>query len=158
MATYNKTGTTVTSGVPTIDDRGAYRGSNSVIVISGKYDFSALNSSGNTLVTADIFQCLAIPANSLIRAAVIEITQAAVGTTCTIDVGTGGGAGHATGVNGKTVQVNAPTLIGVAEASVNSVHVATADTLDVTFTTVTSITAGPKFKLSLEIVDMNGPA
>ena len=107
------------------------------------------------MTSADIYQCIAIPANTIVRAGVLKIITAAVGTTCTIDVGPAGGASMATGLNGKTEQVNAPTLIGVAETSVNGVWYGTADTIDVTFTTITGITAGPKFMLMVEYVDFN---
>lgn len=103
----------------------------------------------------DIYQVFTIKANTLCRAAVLRIDTAAVGTTLTIDVGVTGDASLVSDANGKTAQTNAPALIGLAEASVQSVWYSAADTIDVTMDVATAITAGPKFTLMVECVDFN---
>ena len=156
MGTENLTGVTVTTGVP--DTKAIPLGAPTrVYCVEKTIDLTAYASGDAThpLTTADIKQVIPIPANTLVRAAVLRIDTAAVGTVCTIDVGPAGGATLATGLNGKTAQTNAPVLIGVVEASVQSVWYGTADTIDVTFTTITAITAGPKFTLFIECVDCN---
>lgn len=150
MSTFNVTGVPVASGVPSPAPV-RWDGLGKVCVAKAIIDLTGVS----TMTSADIYQCIAIPANTIVRAGVLKIITAAVGTTCTIDVGPAGGASMATGLNGKTEQVNAPTLIGVAETSVNGVWYGTADTIDVTFTTITGITAGPKFMLMVEYVDFN---
>lgn len=156
MSTENLTGVTVASGAPDTKAIPA-AGVGRVYVTQATIDLTNYASSDAThpLTTADIKQVIPIPANTLVRAAVLRIDTAAVGTTCTIDVGPAGGASLATGLNGKTAQTNAPVLIGIAETSVSGVWYGTADTIDVTFTTITAITAGPKFTLFVECVDCN---
>jgi hypothetical protein len=149
MATINLTGGVVASGVPAAavtrwDSLGKVRVEKITVDLTGV-----------AITENDIYQCIAIPANTLIRAAVLRIDTAAVGTTLTIDVGFTGGAEFVSNADGKAVATNAPALIGVAEASAQGTFVTTADTLDVSMDVATAITAGPKFTLMVELVDFN---
>lgn len=87
MATYNYTGTTVTSGVPTINDLGPYNSGNSSYVLKTKIDLTD-KTTASGLVVADVYQCLAIPADTVVLNVFVKVTTAATGTL-TIDVGDG---------------------------------------------------------------------
>ena len=141
MATYDKTGGAAT-GIPL----GA---AGRVYVAKQTVDLT-----GEAMTDNDIYQVIAVPANSLVRSVSLEIEKAAVGSTCTIDVGITGDNSLLDGVNGKTEAIS-HSSVGVAEASVQGVLYTAADTIDVTMEAITAITAGPKFTLRAEIVDFN---
>jgi hypothetical protein len=154
MATYNKTGTTVTSGVPSIGDLGPYNSGNSSYVLRREIDLTALTTAASTILTGDVFQCLPIPADTVVVNVFVKIVTAAVGTTLTLDVGDAGDpddwdedvdgkgtAGTVTyGISGIDVLCDD---IGDGQGKLYT----TADTIDVTVVLGTAITAGPKFEI-----------
>lgn len=148
MANINLSGTTLTSNVP---DSASIplKAADKVYVVKGTFDLT-----GDAITENDVYQCLAIPANTLVRSVALRIDTAGVGTTLTIDMGVGGDNSLLNDVNGKTKAITHST-IGVAEASVQGVLYTAADTIDVTMDVATAITAGPKFTIWAECVDFN---
>lgn len=148
MSTINKTGITVTSGVP--DTKAIPHNAVGKVYVAKQ----TVDLTGGAITENDIYQVLAIPANTLVRSVELQIVTGGVGTTLTIDVGVTGDNSLLNDVDGKVV-ARSHTVIGVAEASVQGVLYSTADTIDVTMDVATAITAGPKFTLMAECVDYN---
>jgi hypothetical protein len=144
MATIDLTGNGGAGEVP-------YNGQGKVYVIKTTVDLTA-----GAITENDIYQVLAIPANTLVRSCAYRTDTAAVGTTLTIDVGVTGDDSLLANTDGKaTAGTIVHTAIGVAEASVQGVLYTSDDTIDVTMDVATSITAGPKFTVWAECVDFN---
>lgn len=147
--TYDKTGCGPTSGtIP-------FTGGNKVYTISNTVDLTA----ETTLVSTDIYQCLAIPADTLVMQVTIELTTVATGTALTCTVGDG------TTADGWDAAVDLKTAVGWSVSAVGTDTYAVAasmgkfyddaDSIDITLATVTSITAGPKFTIYALCVDYN---
>lgn len=158
MSTYNKTGTTVTSGVPKAAIPHGSAGK--FYVIEQQVDLS-----GGAIVDNDIYQCLAIPANTQVMNVRVRIDTPAVGTSLAIDVGIAGSNGwddaidgkaaagtYTTSVCGTDAEAVAPT---VCASGLQGTYYATADTIDVTMEAAVAITAGPKFTIFATCVDFN---
>jgi hypothetical protein len=151
MATYDKTGGNPNAGtIP-------YRGENRVYVIENTVDLTAVS----TLAAADIYQCLAIPANTLVMQVVVQMITAAIGTTLTATVGDGAGATSwdaSEDHKGTALTTWYSSAVGTdtyAVAAAMGKFYAAADSIDVTYSVVTAITAGPKFKIFALCVDYN---
>lgn len=155
MATYNRTGTTVTSGVPSPVGV-PHVGPGRVYVLHNTVDLT-----GDAMTAADIYQVLPIPVGTQVLMVKLKILTAAVGTTCTIDVGVGGDNTWDDAINGKTegwnhsVDGTDSKQPSTGASGVGGVFVSTADTIDVTMEAITAITAGPKFTLFAMCVDFN---
>ena len=144
MSTHNLTGVTVTSGVPAGTPLPRFANPN-VGVMEKTIDLT-----GSAITEDDVYQCLPIPANTLVKQVQIEIITAAVGTTLTMDVGDASGDNSwDNDVDGKGVAGTITnSIVGTdayAAAAARGKMYSTADTIDVTMDTATSITAGPKF-------------
>jgi hypothetical protein len=157
MATTNYTGTTVTSGVPTVNQQGSWQAGSKVYVIKNTVDLT-----GGALVDDDVYQVLGIPANTLVLTVSMRIDTAAVGTTCTLDVGDGDGSNSwDDAVDGKaTALTYTHAVVGTdayasATVSPGGKFYGTSDTVDVTAEAITAITAGPKFTLWAVCVDLS---
>lgn len=131
MSTIDKT---KDSGFP-------YAGSSKFFVLEETLDLT-----GGAVTENDDYQLIHIPANTLVLGCAVKIVTAAVGTTCTIDVGYGGN-GQATvddfgsNIDGKGT---AGTYTYTASATADGTFFSAADTIDVNFDVATAITAGPK--------------
>lgn len=149
MATIDKTG-----GGPT-------KGSIPFTAPTRSYTISAtVDLTGGAITQADVYQVLAIPANSLVESVHIRIDTPAVGTTLTMNVGDGGStAGWIGSTDGKATALTYDhSTVGTDARSVaanNGYFYASADSIDVVMTTATAITAGPKFTLFAVISDLN---
>lgn len=156
--TYNKTGTTLVSGVPSVSDRGAYMSGSDIYVMRNSVDLT-----GMALVDNDLFQCLAIPADTVVLNVYLKIITAAVGTTCTMDIGIGGtGTEWDDGLDGKATAGTVTGSIVGTDGGTNATYGAgggtlytTADTIDVYMEAITSITAGPKFEIYAVCINLN---
>ena len=157
MSTFNNTGTTLTSGVPDINDLGAYGDSERSYVMKKTIDLTS-----GAMTAGDIYQVLAIPADTVVLNVFFKVITPAVGTTCTIDIGVGGtgvewndaidGKGAAGTLSYGIVGTDAgPDAIGTSQGTLYT----TADTIDVSMQAITSITAGPKFELYATCVSVN---
>lgn len=109
-----------------------------------------LTTKGSALAASDVIQALQIPANTFVMAAGIEVVTAADSTALTLDLGDGSDAdGFVDGDDGKTTGYNVRTLT-LTEGTPNTVtgyssgkFYSAADTLDVTFATLTgTLTSG----------------
>lgn len=149
MANIDKTGTGPALGqVP-------YKGKDKVYVISNTVDLT-----GGAITQGDVYQCLAIPANTLVMNVKRKSLVPAVGTTLTEDIGDGTDPnGWDASVDGKgTAGTVTHSIVGtdaLAAAAAQGTFYATADSIDVTMTTATAITAGPKFTIYATCVDFN---
>lgn len=156
MATVNNTGTTVTSGVP--EAVVPYNGLNKFYVIKNTIDLT-----GGAMTAGDIYQSLAIPANTLVLTVSMRIDTPAVGTTCTIDIGETDDSAVSwdDGVNGKAAAATyTHALVGTDAGASTTVSpggkfYGTAQTIDVLMQAITAITAGPKYTLFALCVDMS---
>lgn len=115
---------------------------------------------GDAITQADVYQVLAVPANTLVESVHIVTLTPAVGTTLTMNVGDGGStAGWIGSTDGKaTAGVYDHSTVGTdarAVAANNGYFYDAADSIDVVMTTATSITAGPKFTLFAVCSDLN---
>lgn len=153
MATYNKTGTTVTSGVPeaSIPHRGIQRH----YVLRQTVDLT-----DDAMVSADVFQALAVLEDTLVQQVKIEMLTPAVGTTLTMDVGDGDGTNSwDDAVDGKgaagTWTSSAVGTDAYASAANMGKFYEAGDTIDVLMEVATAITAGPKFIIYAYCVDYN---
>jgi|SRR6185369_11233360 len=147
MANIDKTGTGPLLGVI------PYKATNTRYTLSATFDLT-----GGAITAADVYQCLPIPANTLVESVHIEVITAAVGTTLTMNVGDGGATnGWMASVDGKAVAHDHSTEGTDARAVTNNngYFYDAADSIDVVMTTATAITAGPKFKLCAVCTDLN---
>jgi hypothetical protein len=145
--TYDKTGTGPLLGVK------AWQGRYGAYIVKNTIDLT-----GSALVSTDIYQCLAIPAGTKVIEVCIKMITPAVGTTLTMDVGDGGADdGWDASVDGKGVAntrtISANGTDARAVAADNGYLYTSADSIDVTMTTATAITAGPKFTIYALCVD-----
>ena len=127
-------------------------GMNKHYVIEGILDLT----SGAVTENND-YTLITLPVNCLVLGCAVEILTAAVGTTCTIDVGYGGnGSGtvddFGADIDGKGT---AGTTTWTASATADGTFFSAADTIDVNFDVATSITAGPKLAVRAVIVDLS---
>lgn len=149
MANIDLTGVGPTSGViPAKAIKQSY-------VISNTVDLT-----GGAITQGDVYQCLALPADTLVESVHIEILTPAVGTTLTMNVGDGGStAGWIGSTDGKaTAGTFDHSTVGTdarAVAANNGYFYDAADSIDVVMTTATAITAGPKFTLYAVCIDLN---
>jgi hypothetical protein len=149
MATIDKTGCGPTNGVV------PHSGEGKVYVMKNTVDLT-----GGAMTSGDVYQLLAIPANTLVMNVKLEIVTPAVGTTLTTDIGDGGAAnGWDASVDGKgTAGTVTHSIIGTdarAAAAGQGYFYSSADSIDITMTTATGITAGPKFTMYATCVDFN---
>jgi hypothetical protein len=149
MSTIDKTGGSLLVGqVP-------YAGLEKTFVMKNTVDLTA-----GAIVQGDVYQVLAVPVNTLVESVHIRTDTAATGTTLTMDVGDGGSAAgwigstdgkatagvydHSTyGTDARAVANNSGYFYG----NTGTAAVPTSDTIDVTMTTASSITVGPKFTI-----------
>jgi hypothetical protein len=115
---------------------------------------------GGAITAADVYQCLAIPADTLVESVHLEILTPAVGTTLTMDVGDGGATnGWMDAIDGKGVAGTFDhSTVGTDARSVaanNGYFYDAADSIDVLMEVATAITAGPKFKIYAVCYDLN---
>lgn len=152
MSTINKTGTTVTSGVP--EAAIPYIGKDKHYVAKTVIDLT-----GGAITAADIYQSLALREDTLVRSVHIEILTAPVGTSLIIDIGDGGDANGWIGsfnvTTGGEGSWDHSASADDAYVSIDGYFYTTADTIDVVMATASAITAGPKFAIYAECVDMN---
>ena len=151
MATYNKTGTTLTSGVPDIANKPLF-GSDRLFVVENTIDLTDKVTADGELTTAAVIQCLPIAAGTLVMRVDIAMITAAVGTALDCTVGDGSAAdgwdasvdlkGAANTITSSTVGTDTYAVA----AAMGTVYT-TGDTIDITIGTTTAITAGPKFRI-----------
>lgn len=149
MATIDKTGTGPTNGVT------PYAGLNKVFTL-----FNTVDLTGGAITAADVYQCLSVPDDTLVQQVTIEWLTPAVGTTLTVDVGDGTDPnGWDASVDGKsaanTWTTSAVGTDALAAAATLGTFYSAADSIDMTMTTATAITAGPKFRIYALCVSYN---
>jgi hypothetical protein len=153
--TRDKTGCGPTNGVISINSL------NRVYVLSNTVDLTGETS----LVTTDIYQSLAIPADTQVLMVKVEILKPAVGSALTCTVGDGSGANSwdgavdlvaAAGVfTHSTAGTDAYQVTGATAVGGCGMFYDAADSIDIVLATVTAITAGPKFRVSAVCADFN---
>lgn len=148
MATIDKTSGALKGAIPVTGPSRSY-------VASATVDLT-----GGAITAADVYQALALPKNTRVLAVHIRIDTPAVGTTLTMNVGDGGStAGWIGSTDGKAAAGTYDhSTVGTDARSVaadSGYFYGTADSIDVVMTTATAITAGPKFTLFAECVDLN---
>ncbi len=150
MATIDKTGTGATKGVM------PYKGKDKNYVIQQTLDLT-----GVIPVVNDVYQLLAIPANTLVTGVHIKWLTAAVATSGTIDVGDGAGTASWDGaVDTKTTAGTfTHSTVGTdayAVAASQGKFYASADSIDVLIKAAhADTTAGPKFTIFATCIDFN---
>lgn len=150
MGTVNLTGmATVDSAAP------PHAGTGKHYVMYAKVDLSSY-----TMVAADVYQLLAIPANTLVRNVKVKMVTPAVGTTLTGNFGDGAGADSwdaAVDLKGAAGTWTT-SLVGTdayAAAAAQGKFYSAADTIDLTLATVTAVTSNPVFYVYAECIDYN---
>jgi len=135
----------------------------------GKIPFDGLNKcyvmknivdlTGGPIVDNDIYQCLPIPANTLVMQVRLKMITPAVGTSLAMDIGDAGNNSWDDAVDGKgAAGVITRSLVGTdayAAAATMGKEYEAADSIDVTMEAAVAITAGPKFEVSALCVDFN---
>lgn len=149
MATIDKTGCGPTHGVIPA------AGLNKVYVMKNTVDLT-----GGAITQADVYQLLAIPADTLVMNVKIEWLTAAVGTTLTVNIGDGDGTNSwDASVDGKVGSTTfTHSVVGTdayAAAAAQGKFYDAVDSIDMVMTTATAITAGPKFTIFALCVDYN---
>lgn len=147
MATVDNTGEGALLGVKPLDGLGRVYVKKAIIDLTG-----------GAIVQGNVHQSLAIPAKTKVVEVMTRILTAAVGTTLTMDIGDGGaGNGWDASVDGKatagTESFAANGTDARAVATGNGYYYDTADSIDVTMTTATAITAGPKYEIFALCID-----
>lgn len=118
---------------------------NGIRMISVELEATALAAGANTVAT--------LPAQTVILAAGVEVTEALTGATAlTFDIGTGDDddefvAGYA--MAGKAVGAVAPSIPGVA-------YIGAEDTLDLTVDTLTGVATAGKLRVWAMVADVDG--
>ena len=154
MATYNVTGATLTSGVPT-HEQSPLAGVGKVYVLKQTVDLT-----GDAIVDDDIYRCLCIPEDTMVLQVKVKIVTAAVGTSLAMDVGDGDGANSwDDAIDAKATADTWTTSIVGTDAYAVCANLGkfyeTADTIDVVMEAASSITAGPSFTIYALCVDYN---
>jgi hypothetical protein len=159
MANIDKTGCGPTAGLGAIPHDGPGRS----YVLGGQ----SIDLTGAAIVQANVYQCLAVPPNTLVESVHIVIDTPAVGTTLTMDVGDGTNVdGWMASTDGKATagtydhsvdadEIPVAASGGYFYANAGTVAVPLGDSIDVVMTTATAITAGPKFRLFAVCKDLN---
>jgi len=134
----------------------SYNSLNRVYVLSNEVDLTA-----TTMVTTDIYQCLAIPADTQVLQVKVEVLTAAVGTalTCSVGDGTSAAGWYANTLDLKGTAGTFYTSVYGTDALAVANNLGTfytnADSIDIVLNTVTAITAGPKIRVSALCADFN---
>lgn len=147
MATIDNTRTGALLGQKPFDGHGK------IFVMKNVLDLTAAG-----IVQADVYQALAIPAKTKVIETMSRILTPAVGTTLTMDIGDGTDPnGWDASVDGKaaagTEAFTANGTDALAVAAGNGTYYDAADSIDITMTTATAITAGPKIEVIALCVD-----
>lgn len=155
MATYDRTGCGPANGVTPFDGVGK------IYVISNELDFA-----DDTLVAADVYQALAIPADTHVLMVKTEILRAAVGSALTFGIGDGGAtSGWDAAIDivqpagtfyHSTAGTDARQPTGATAAGGIGYFYDAADSIDIIMTTVTAVTTNPKVRVSALCADFNG--
>lgn len=149
MANIDLTGVGPTSGVQKWD------GINKMYVLKSVVDLT-----GSAIVENDVYQLLAIPADTLVMQVKVEMITPAVGTTLTMDVGDGAGVDSwdadvdGKGVAGTFTTSTVGTDAYAVAAAIGKFYDA-ADSIDIVMDVATAITAGPKLAIYALCVDYN---
>jgi len=159
MATYNVTGVPVASGVPTVNDEGGYQDHARSYVLKGVIDLTS-KTTASGLVVADVYQCLAIPADTLVLNVFVKVATAATGTL-TIDVG------DASDADDWDEDVDVTATAGTVTYGISGTDTlcdtvgdgqgklyTTADTIDITIVSSTGA-VGPKLEIYALCVSIN---
>lgn len=149
ITTLSKVGTTHMSAL------GATRGPR---LIEFELNFaSALTAKGSALAAADVVECISIPPGSKVLDAGASVKVAADSTTLTVGVGYGGATSR------WAAAFDAKGAVGTYSTDVAGglgLTFASADTVDVIFTTLTGTLATGKLRvwaLVMDISDINTP-
>jgi hypothetical protein len=139
-----------------------YRGVGRSYVLTNTVDLT-----GVALVSADIHEVLSVPPNTQVESVHIVIDTPAVGTTLTMDVGDAGNPnGWMASTDGKATagtydhsadadEIPVGAEGGYFYGNAGTVAVPLGYLINVTMTTATAITAGPKFRLFAICHDLN---
>mgnify|MGYP003108757511 FL=1 len=130
-------------------------------MVQATLDFAtAASDKGTALAAADVIPVLAIPANTAILGAGMEVTAAHAGTSTdtAFDLGIGGGANFVDGFDFDGASVGAyATMATTAPVVIGG----TADNLDVTLQAMTGTTTGGKvrvFAICMDVDDLGSMA
>jgi len=157
----------MTSGQGTTGHPSRMRG---VYVIDKTIDYAAvLVKKGSALAAADVVQVLDIPAETFVLAAGAEIITVGNATTLTLDVDFAGGDDYvdgadaiaavgycAAGTNGFTGIQFANAVESSTLTNTAAIHNTAADTLDVTFKTLTGTLSTGKVRVYAMLADISG--
>jgi hypothetical protein len=124
-------------------------------VVEATLDYaSALTEKGSALAAADVIQLIDIPAETMVLNAGAEVTTAANSTTLTVDVGVTGvdtdqfvdgfDGKSSAGTHAQNPAAFQPVIVG-----------ASADTLDVTFATLTGTLSTGKLRVYAVLCDIS---
>lgn len=122
-----------------------------VYKIEAELDFAdALTAKGSALAAADIVQLIDLPKGAVAFGAGVEVITAADSTTLTLDVGTAVDAdAFVDGFDGKS----AAGTVSQFPAAYQPLAAVAADTLDVTFATLTGTLTSGKVRVWVVLVD-----
>ena len=144
----------------TIPARGNHPRGRKPYIIENTIDLAvATSSKGTALAASDVYQCLNIPAESVILHAGMEVTTALTGTSSdtAFDLGiTGGDVDNFVDgfdVDGASAGAYAPTAAAYAPVIVGA-----ADTLDILVAAQTGTTLTGKFRVFATLMDISGQA
>ena len=152
MATFDMT-TSATAGVSTSSIAAHNSSERIAYSMEATLDIAEFIAAGNTVGSADVFQLLEIPANSVILSAGCEILTIFTGTSVTVDVGITGGD---TITDGGPTNALAYPAKGTNGATLGtfSALVTDADTLDVKLIAGSSDCTAGKIRVYAVVVDI----
>ena len=152
MATFDMT-TSDTAGVSTSSVASHNSSEKIAYSIEATLDIADFIAAGNTVGSADIFQLLEVPANSVILSAGCEILTVFTGTSVTVDVGIAGGD---TITDGGPTNALAYPVKGTNGATLGtfSALVTAADTLDVKLIAGSSDCTAGKIRVYAVVIDI----
>jgi hypothetical protein len=138
MATYDKT--TGNAGVPRVGSSSVYRVKNIIDLLTAN--------SGGAFVAADVIKTLNIPANSQVLYYGVRCLRAPAGTALTVTFGASSGT-----IAGTFAQT--ATLGSLNPATVTAGLLAADTSLNVTMTTMTTVTDPGKYEFYAVVADLN---
>tara|TARA_R110002124_G_scaffold137822_1_gene300803 strand:+ start:909 stop:1418 length:510 start_codon:yes stop_codon:yes gene_type:complete len=153
MATFDMT-TSATAGVSTSSIAAHNSSERIAYSMEATLDIAEFIAAGNTVGSADIFQLLEVPANSVILSAGCEILTVFTGTSVTVDVGLTGGDTITDGGPTNALAYPAKGTNGATLGTFSALIAADADTIDVKLIAGSSDCTAGKIRVYAVVVDI----
>jgi hypothetical protein len=153
MATFDMT-TSATAGVNTSSIAAHNSSERIAYSMEATLDIAEFIAAGGTVGSADVFQLLEVPANSVILSAGCEILTVFTGTSVTVDVGLTGGDTITDGGPTNALAYPAKGTSGAVLGTFAALVAGNADTIDVTVKAGSSDCTAGKIRVYAVVVDI----